>query len=119
MRLGVQILLLVSLLWQQWLVPWLPTAPGGPAAAVEHAWVHAEAVDHHHHADGDLHLEEGPEAPGFHVHLDTSSLSQWAVLFPHQTPLCLPGVSVLVPGTDRFCPGPVLDSPLRPPRPLA
>ena len=118
MRLGVQILLLVSLLWQQLLVPLLPSNPGRPPAAVGHVWVHAEAVDHHHHTDGDLHIEDSVDTQASHVHLDTSSLSQWAVLLPHQTPPCLPGGAVLILGTDLFCAGPVLDSPLRPPRHL-
>ncbi|WP_442776315.1 hypothetical protein [Sphaerotilus montanus] len=118
MRLGIRILLLVCLLWQQLLVPLLPSDPGRPSGAIEHVWVHAEAVGHHHHTDGDLHMEDGLDAPTSHGHLDTSSLSQWAVLIPHQTPLGLPGAAVLVPGTGLFCPGPVLDSPLRPPRPL-
>lgn len=122
MRLGHRALVLLSLLsclfWQQLVLPLLPTHLGRQAAAAEHVWVHADEVRHHHHAEGDLHLEDGPGTPAPHVHLDTGSLSQWAVLIPHPLPPCLPGGSAPIAGIDLFRPGPVLDGPLRPPRPL-
>lgn len=110
--------LLLSLLWQQLMLPLLPTHLGRQAAAAEHVWVHADEVSHHHHAKGELHMEAGLGGPASHVHLDTGSLSQWAILIPHALPPCLPCASTPIEGIDLFRPGPVLDGPLRPPRSL-
>jgi hypothetical protein len=60
------LLFVLCLLWQP-LSGLLPAALEAQADAISHAVVHDQAVDHHHHDDASLQVDEANEAPHYHV----------------------------------------------------
>lgn len=105
--------LLFAVLWQT--LAWLsPVYLDHQREVIAHMVVHAQEVDHHHHADQTLHMEEdGSEPPHQHAHQ--------AVQVPGLPPVMAlvagdPVPSVLVPHAIAGHASVFLDSPLRPPR---
>lgn len=112
-RLPVIVVLLVSLLWQSVALARIGSTVN-VLADVEHAALHWLGSSHHHHDDGDYHLDESAEGVQ-HVLTDQFSaplemLTRSANAFP---PLPSPA-----PGPQRALrlPSPPLDGLLRPPR---
>lgn len=105
--------LLIAVVWQA--LAWLsPVHLDHQKEVIAHMVVHAQEVDHHHHADQTLHIEEdGSEPPHQHAHQ--------AVQLPGLPPVMAlvasdPVPSVLVPHAIAGHASVFLDSPLRPPR---
>lgn len=85
--------------------------------SLAHLLVHAEALDHHHHQDQSLHVDDdGSEPP----HQHAQPALQLPGLLPSMTLAAgerLP--AVLVPGAPAGHPPVFLEGLLRPPRPAA
>jgi hypothetical protein len=112
-RLPVVLVLVLALLWQS-----LALARAGSSVNVlvdsEHAALHLQGTEHHHHDDGSYHASQGDEAD---QHLLGDPLGAGAALLPE------PGVGLAgdpsprpqpAPSVGR--PTPVPDGLLRPPR---
>lgn len=108
--------LLFAILWQT-LAMVSPMSIAAKSMEYEHAILHTQVSDHHHHDDGSLHLEALDASPS-HLHADTgysgSGILPGAIAQELMAPLAGPGTDAANGG-----PSPYLDGPLRPPRPLA
>jgi hypothetical protein len=81
----------------------------------QHVLMHELGQPHHHHADGDVHLDDS-DAARDHVSLDCCQAP--ALLFaPDLTVQALKGIAPS-PMRPRAAPNPVAEGPLRPPRRL-
>lgn len=107
------LLLLLAMVWQA--LAWLtPVHLDHQKEVIAHMVLHAQEVDHHHHADQTLHVEDnGSEPPHQHAHQ--------AVQLPGLPPTLTLAVadplpSVLVPGAGTGHAPVFLEGPLRPPR---
>lgn len=110
------VLLMCVLLWQA--LAWL-TPPGQAQQAQDltNRLVHAQAVDHHHHADASLHVDDSVDSQRHHhaheavqpAGLLPASIGLVAVVPPVAPPVARPSAWVSV----------WLDSPLRPPQTCA
>lgn len=101
------------MVWQA--LAWLtPVHIGEQAQAVAHMLVHAQALDHHHHDDHTLHLEDdGSEPP----HQHANQAAQLPGLPPAMAPGAVdPVPSVWVPGARHGHAPVVPEGLLRPPR---
>lgn len=106
-------LLLLAMVWQA--LAWLtPVHLDHQKEAIAHMVVHAQELDHHHHADQTLHMEDdGSEPPHQHANQATQ--------LPGLPPTALlatgdPMPPVLVPGAGTGHAPVVLEGLLRPPR---
>jgi len=106
------LLFILWLLWQP-LSSLLPAVQDQRAEAISHAFVHDQAIGHHHQEDASLHLGEADETPHQHV-LDGGQLPALVVHIAGIEPAtATAGVrleEIVLP------PSAVLEGPLRPPR---
>jgi hypothetical protein len=105
--------LLLAILWQalMWLTPYGLARKSQETA---HMVVHAQTMDHHHHADQSLHLEETTDES---THQHTDAGMQPAGLLPFLSAQ-LPHWPSLAPDKTvrKGAPSVFLEGPLRPPQ---
>lgn len=105
--------LILLLLWQS-LTGLATVRPDQQRDVLEHALVHVQATDHHHHVDASLHLDDARNADGHqHVHdgLQVNAVPPKPWLHP------VAGQPAAPPGLALALHPPVfLEGPLRPPQ---
>lgn len=109
-------LLMFLLLWQS-LTGLSAVRADAQGDVLTHALVHGQAMDHHHHMDASLHLDDAEPVDGHqHVH---DGLQFQAV--PPAAPLHLPVMAPSNPAVRALAQRPpvFLEGPLRPPQSLA
>jgi len=103
------------MLWQSAALAFVGLTADAPVD-VEHAALHWQGVDHHHHDDGDSHPDDSPESVR-HAVSDHASVSPGLVAPPPPPPQFLPtGLAVVCGLHDTLVPNPTLDGLFRPPR---
>ncbi len=113
-RPAVILVLLCAMLWQSAALAFVGLTANAPVD-VEHAAMHWQGVNHHHHDGGDSHPDDSLESVR-HAVSDHASVSP-ALAAPPPPPLVLPSAPAVVCGLhDTLVPNPTLDGLFRPPR---
>ena len=107
------LVLLIAMVWQA--LAWLtPAHLDHQAEVIAHMVVHAQEVDHHHHADQTLHVEDDSGEP---PHQHANQAAQLPGLAPAMSLAAGdPIPSVLVPSAGVGHAPVYLEGPLRPPQ---
>lgn len=115
-RVAVVLTVLVAIVWQAFALARLTTAPGA-ADDMAHALLHWHDISHHHHDDGDYHVDDSAESL---AHVVADHLTVSAALPADAAAGIVPRAGCeRTPLAARYVPDPFLDGLLRPPRPTA
>jgi hypothetical protein len=114
-RTSVIVAILIAMLWQS-LAMARADSTLNVLADVEHAMLHWQGEDHHHHDDGSFHRDASDESER-HLLADHHNAS--AVLPDASVRLALADAGSPAMHEPRAVPHPFLDGPLRPPRLIA
>jgi hypothetical protein len=115
-RSAVLLVMLMSMLWQSVALARVGSTVNA-LADTQHAALHWQGEDHHHHADGSYHLDDSSESA---QHVFSDHLSAVPALLPTAAPGFAPvGANAPAELHETRAPSPILDGLLRPPRPRA
>jgi hypothetical protein len=112
-RYAVLLVMLMSMLWQSMALARVGSTVNA-LADTEHAALHWQGEDHHHHPDGSYHLDDSSESA---QHVFSDHLSAVTALLPTSAPgFAALGASAPADLHETRAPSPILDGLLRPPR---